>query len=58
LLIATFASFPAALFDDPEDRELLLDVFEDFAPAAEDLDLVPEDLDAVLLLDLAITNLP
>ena len=55
LLIAAFASFSVVLLDEPEDRELPL---EDFGPAAADFDFLPEDLDAVLLLDLAITNLP
>lgn len=55
LLIAAFASFSVVLFDEPDDRELVLD---DLDPAAEDRDLFPDDLDPVLLLDLAITNLP
>jgi len=55
LLIAAFASRSVVLFDEPDDRELELD---DLDPAAEDRDLLPEELDPVLLLDLAITNLP
>ena len=55
LLIAAFASLSVVLFDEPDDRELELD---DLDPAAEDRDLLPEELDPVLLLDLAITNLP
>jgi hypothetical protein len=55
LLIAAFASFSVVLLGEPEARELVLD---DLDPADEDRDLVPEDLDAVILLDLAITNLP
>ena len=55
LLIAAFASFSVVLFDEPDERELELD---DLDPAAEDRDLFPDDLDLVLLLDLAITNLP
>ena len=55
LLIAALASFSAVVLDEPEDRELVLD---DLDPAAADRDLVPVDLDVVLLLDLAITNLP
>ena len=54
LLIAALASLPAALLEEPEDLELVLDL----DPAAEDRDLFPVDLDVVLLLDLAITNLP
>jgi len=55
LLIAAFASLSVVLFDEPDDRELELD---DLDLAAEDRDLFPDDLDPVLLLDLAITNLP
>jgi hypothetical protein len=55
LLIAAFASFSVVLLLDPDERELVL---EDLDPEDADRDLLPEDRDPVLLLDLAITNLP
>jgi hypothetical protein len=55
LLIAALASFSVVVFDEPDDFELVLD---DFDRAAEDFDFTPDERAPVLLLGLAIANLP
>lgn len=55
LLIAALASFSVVLFDEVEEREPLLELLE---PVLAVLERAPELLDPVLLLDLAIANLP
>ena len=61
LLIAALASFSAVLFEllcDPELEPEDLDVEPEDFVFGFDFDFAPEDRDPVLLLDLAITNLP